>query len=397
VKAVLVLGGGVWNLRAIECVRAAGYRAVVADRDASAPGLALADEGHAADIADAAAVVEIARRAAVDAVLPLSDAGVPTAAAVAGALALRGLTPLTARLAIDKGLMRERWERDELPQPPFRIATTREQAAKAAAELEPPLVVKPADSGGGGRGVSVVREPGELDWAWDFARPFARNGRVMVERFLEGVELTVEAIAHDGAVHVLAVSDKVKPPLRTRVATSLNYPADLAPDVLERVEAIARAAVTSLGITDGPAHAELIVGQDGPVLVELGARGGGGHVFSTVIEAVSGVDAVRESARVLAGDEPDLRVRQRGGCVYRLLSPVNGVVRAIHGLEAARELPGVLAVGVTRKPGDVLGDLVDSLQRSGFAVVAGNDRAEAIRRADEVERTVVFDLEPVHA
>jgi biotin carboxylase len=219
----------------------------------------------------------------------------------------------------------------------------------------------------------------------------------MVEGFLEGTELTVEAIAHGGEVHVLAVSDKVKPPLRTRVATSLNYPAALEPETLERVERIASAAVRSLGITDGPAHAELIVGHDGPVLVELGARGGGGHVFSTVIEAVSGVDAVRESARVLAGDEPDLRVRRRAGCVYRLLSPVDGVVRAIHGVEAARGLPGVLAVGVTRKPGDVLGGLVDSLQRSGFAVVAGRDREEAIRRADEVERTVVFDLEPVHA
>ena len=396
-KTVLVLGGGVWNMRAIECVRAAGYRTLVADRDAAAPGLALADEGHAVDISDAPAVVAIARRAGVDAVIPLSDAGVPTAAAVAAALSIKGLTPNTAALAIDKGLMRERWERDGLPNPPFRVVTEPAAAKRAAAEIGPPLIVKPADSGGGGRGVSVVGELDELEWAWDFARPFARNGRVMVEGFLEGTELTVEAIAHRGEVHVLAVSDKVKPPLRTRVATSLNYPAALEPGTLARVEELAHAAVSSLGIADGPAHVELIVGHDGPVLVELGARGGGGHVFSTVIEAVSGVDAVRESARVLAGDEPDLTVRRQAGCVYRLLSPQHGVVRAIHGVEAARELPGVLAVGVTRKPGDILGGLVDSLQRSGFAVVAGRDREEAIRRADEVERTVVFDLEPVHA
>jgi biotin carboxylase len=397
VKTVLVLGGGLWNLRVTERVRAAGYRTLVADRDPSAPAFALADAGHAVDISDTGAVVEIARREGVDAVLPLSEAGVPSAAAVAGALGLRGLSEETALQSLDKGLMRERWDRDGLPNPPFRVVTTRDEAARAAAAIGPPLIVKPARSGGGGRGVSVVHELGELDWAWEFARPSARNGRVMVEGFLEGTELTVEAIAHRGEVHVLAISDKVKPPLRTRVATSLNYPAALEPDTRARVEAIARAAVVSLGITDGPAHAELIVGHDGPMLVELGARGGGGHVFSTVIEAVSGVDAVRESVRVLAGDEPDLRVRRQAGCVYRLLSPVDGVVRAIHGVEAARGLPGVLAVGVTRKPGDVLGGLIDSLQRSGFAVVAGSDREEAIRRADEVERTVVFDLEPVHA
>jgi len=116
-------------------------------------------------------------------------------------------------------------------------------------------------------------------------------------------------------------------------------------------------------------------------------------VFSTIVEAVSGVPMVRESARILAGDEPDLRVRHARGCVYRLFVPSNGTIRAIRGLEAARALPGVLDVGVTRRPGDVLGDLTDSLQRSGFAVVCGRDRDEAIARADAVADTVVFELE----
>jgi len=48
---------------------------------------------------------------------------------------------------------------------------------------------------------------------------------------------------------------------------------------------------------------------------------------------------------------------------------------------------------VTRRAGDVLGDLTDSLQRSGFAVVCGRDREEAIARADAVADTVVFELE----
>jgi hypothetical protein len=104
---------------------------------------------------------------------------------------------------------------------------------------------------------------------------------------------------------------------------------------------------------------------------------------------------VAESARVLAGDEPDLRVRHQRGCVYILFAPERGGLRALHGVEEARALPGVLELGITRRPGDVLGPLADSLQRSGFAVVAGATRQEAMRRADAVSRTVQFELDPL--
>jgi biotin carboxylase len=395
VKALLVLGGGTYSVRAIEAVRDAGYRTVVVDRDPGAPGLAVADVGRAIDIVDAEAILALARDECVDGVLPLNDFGVPTAAHVAAALGLPGLTPRTAELSCDKGLMREQWQRDGLANPEFRVVVSEPEARAACQELGLPLVLKPADSGGGGRGVSVVREPDELAWAYEFAKSRARNGRIVVEQFLEGTELTIETVSHRGDVHVLAVSDKIKPPMRTRVATSLHYPADLSPAMLEQVHALAAAAVRSVGIDDGPAHVEMIVTSAGPVLLELGARGGGGHIFSLITEAVSGVPMVAESARVLVGDEPDLRIRHERGCVYLLFSPERGVIRAIQGVDEARALPGVLDLGITRRPGDVLGPLVDSLQRSGFAVVAGRTRQEAMDRADAVAKTVQFELDPL--
>jgi biotin carboxylase len=394
-KTLLLLGGGTYFVRAIEAVRDAGYRTIVIDRDPAAPGLAVADVGRAIDVVDTPAVLALARDECIDGVLPQNEFGVPTAAHVASALGLRGLTPRSAELACDKGLMREQWERDGLANAEFRVVVSERETREACAAIGLPVVLKPADSGGGGRGVSVVREPDDLAWAYEFAGSRARNGRIVVERFVEGTELTIESISYDGDVHVLAVSDKVKPPRRTRVATSLTYPADLSPGALEQVHALASAAVRSLGITDGPSHVEMILTDAGPVLLELGARGGGGHVFSVITEAVSGVPMVAESARVLVGDEPDLRIRHERGCVYLLFSPERGVIRAVHGVDEARALPGVLELGITRRPGDVLGPLVDSLQRSGFAVVAGRTRQEAMRRADAVFKTVQFELDPL--
>lgn len=393
----MVLGAGEYSLHVIGEVRAAGYRAVVVDRDASAPGLAVADAPHPVDFADAPALRRLASAERVAGVLALNDFGVRSAASVCAALGLRGLTPVTAELASDKGRMRRRWQRDGLAQPEFRIVHDAGEARRAAAELGLPLVVKPTESGGGGRGVSVVREAAELDWAYGFSLASAVDGRVIVEQFLDGTEMTVETMSVHGEVHVLASSDKVKPPLRTRVATSLRYPPAIAGAPLAEVHELARRAVASLELTDGPGHVELIVTADGPRLVEMGARGGGGHVFSTIVEAVTGVPFVRQSAHVLTGGDADLQVRHTRGCVYLFFVPQHGVIRAIRGVDLARAMPGVLALGVTRRAGETVGELVDSLQRSGYAVVTGRDRAEAIERADAVAGTVVFELDPVPA
>jgi biotin carboxylase len=294
--------------------------------------------------------------------------------------------------------MRRQWEAHGLPNPPFRVVTNLEEAYSAFDELKPPLVMKPTNSGGAGRGVSVIRTIGDLEWAYQFAGPFcSEKDSLIVEQFVAGTEITVESISYAGEVHVLTMSDKVKPPLRTRVATSLNYPAAITPTARNEIATLTTQAVKALGIQDGPSHAEVILNSDGVTLLELAARGGGGHIFSTIVEAVTGVDMVRETARILVGEEPDLSAKRERGCVYRFFAPEYGTIREIRGMEAASVLPGVLDIEVTRKPGDVLGGLVNSIERSGFAVVAGRDRDEAVRRADEVSKTVVFDLDVVGA
>lgn len=392
---ILVLGAGRYYVGVLERLQKSGFTTLVVDRDPEAPGFATADVWAVVDIVDHPAVARQARDWNIDGILAVNDFGVRTAAEVSTRLGLVGLSVPDAEAACDKGLMRDRWRAAGLPNPDYRVATSPAAARAAALDLGPPLVVKPTDAGGGGRGVSVVRSLSELEWALEFVAPFCQNGRIIVERFLDGVELTVESISWGGEVHVLTMSDKEKPEMRTRVATSLNYPAAIDEGTWAQVAEVARGAVASIGLVDGPSHVEVILTAEGPVLVEMGARGGGGHIFSTIVEAVTGVDMAVESARVLCGDRPSLVPTRRCGCVYRLLTPQNGVVRAITGLDTAWTLPGVIDVGVTRRPGDVLGSLDNSLQRSGYAVVVGASREEAISRADAAERAIVFELDPL--
>jgi len=393
-KKVLALSAGYYNCRVFPQMKQLGYQVIATDRDPDAPGFRTVDDIEVVDIADKKRILEVAQRHQVDGIMAINDVGVPTAAFVSEALGLPGVSVEAAKAATDKGVMRDCWRQAGLAIPHYQIVHSLEEALAAADLLSFPLVVKPTGSSGG-RGVSVVQSDDQMKWAYSFALSFARQDNIIVEQFLDGTEMTIEALSYGGRTQILAMSDKHKPRLRYRVATSLNYPALFPEGISKQVADLVVQANEALDIRTGASHTEVIVTADGPRLVEMAARPGGGHIFSDIVRESSGINMVRELTRILVDEEPDLRIRSRRGCVYRFFTPPPGIVRSISGVEKAKTLPGVVDVGVTRKPGDRIGELVNSLERSGYAVVAGKDRAEAIARADVVERTIAFEVEPL--
>lgn len=389
-KTILILGAGSYYIKSIEKVKSGGYRVLVVDKDKYAPGFRVADGYAAIDITDKENLLQYARKNSIDAVLPINDFGIRSAAFIAEHLNLNGLNIKNAEYALDKGLMRDQWANCGLPMPKYKVIANYEEALFEAERLGYPLVMKPTDCGGGGRGISVIRDKSELRWSFKFCLPFVNNSRLIIEEFVEGTEVTVEALVYQGKVTILAISDKFKPELRTRVATSLNYPAALSSEIKKSICEISEKAILVLGINNGAAHLELIVGKEGPKLIEIGARGGGGHIFSTIVEAVCGVVMPLEAARILAKDKPALKIRWQKGAVYRFFTPKPGIIKAIEGLEEAKKLKGVLDIGIFKNVGDTVNSLENSLERTGFVVTSGKTREEAILNANKVEDTIKF-------
>lgn len=393
-KRIVVLGGGHYSKPVFRKLTDAGFTTVCVDRDPHAHCALLADAFYPVDITDCEGICAVARSTRADGIMAINDFGTRTASYVAEELGLVGLPIATVDAANDKGRMRDVWSRHRLPQPKYRVFGAVEELAEVAEQIGFPCVVKPTESGGGGRGVSVLRSPDDITWAYRFAQPYVRNGRFIVEEYVEGIEMTIESFSNDGDVTILAMSDKVKPNLRTRVATSLNYPAAFPEETLKQVRDLVTAAVQAIGVQTGMAHTEVIVASNGPKLVELGARGGGGHIFHTIIEAVSGFNAPVHTARILTGMPVSMPELTSNGAVYRFFTPPRGVLRGVRNLEVAARLEGVLDLGLTKNIGDLVGDFENSLQRTGFLVTRGQSREAAIAVADRAESLVEFIVDP---
>lgn len=393
-KKILILGAGYYYRRILEQLKEHNFHVLATDRDPEAPGRHIADQFQPIDITDRKATLEWAKQEQINAIMPINDFGVRTAAYVASELGLIGLTPAAADAANDKGVMRDTWKRAELPIPDYRICTSLSDVYHSAESIGFPCVLKPTDCGGGGRGVSVLREREDVRWAYDLATPFAINKRLILEEFLSGTEMTVETLSIANQVIVLAMSDQDKANLKTRITTSINFPAKLPETTVVEVEHLVRRAVQAIGISDGMAHTEVIVTPEGPRLVEIGARGGGGHLFHTIIEAVSQVKAPVESARVLSQGNVQLPVILRRGASYRFLTPhKRGKLLQVRHLERTREMSGVLDVAIVKKRGDRVGEMKNGLDRLGYVVTSGATREEAIQNAEAAERQLEVVIE----
>ncbi|HYZ20441.1 MAG TPA: hypothetical protein VE615_12915 [Gaiellaceae bacterium] len=416
-KRLLVLGAGPAQLGLLQAARGRGLFVIALDRDPAAPGLQYADRRAIISTEDERGIERLAEAERVDGIIaPGIDWPVAIAARVAEKLRLpHPLDPATAGLATSKLRQRERLAEGGVPQPRWKLVGEPDD------ELGFPCVVKAPDRQGQ-KGLSLVRDAAELRGAVARAIAESRGGMALIEELVDGPEVTVNAFSVRGEFHPLTVTDRLtaEPPA-FGVALAHVWPArsarprsgpvegvrgnrEVPPTEEQRsindVIRVAQAAAEALGIENGPTYTQIRVGPDGPQVMELAARLGGGH-DAELVQAALGVD-LNGLAIAAALGEPlwSAAVRgepQVGGACTRFLVPPEGELRAVEGVEEARSREGILEIRVYREPGHVFGPFLRGADRAGAVLAVGETREEALERADHAASLIRFQVSGARA
>lgn len=353
---------------------------IAVDRDPGAVGLALADERAVLSTEDEQGIDRLARARDVDGIVsPGSDWPVGIAARIAERMGLpHPIDGATAAIATSKLRQRERFAAAGVPHA---------RATSNLAEVMFPCVVKAVDRQGQ-RGLSLVTAAAALDDAVAAAREESRGGGVLVEELVDGPEVTVNAISVDGRFVPLLVTDRLtaEPPA-FGVALAHVFPS-VSTDA--RVVEVAQAAVEALGIHDGPSYTQLRIGRDGPVVMEVAARLGGGH-DAELVEELTGF-AHNAAAVAFALGEPVSvpSVGAAGGGALVFLVPPVGELAATEGVEEAEAAEGVAWVRTYRRTGHVFGELRRGADRAGAVLAVGSSREQALERAERASALVTL-------
>jgi biotin carboxylase len=331
------------------------------------------------------AVVALARRVPVAAIVGVDDSGTLLAARASRVLGLPHNAPEAAEAARDKHVMRCRFAAAGVPSPAFKLWHLSDDPATIAAATRFPCVVKPTMLSGS-RGVMRADGPAEL--AARFARlrgilAHERCDEVLVEDYIPGVEVALEGLLDGGRLRTLALFDKPDPLEGPYFEETLYVtPSRLPADVQAAIEAAAAAAAAALGLREGPIHAELRWNERGPFLIEVAARSIGGLCSQTLR---FGTDMSLEELilRQALGDPIDAAREGRAGGVMMIPIPAAGHLRAVAGVEAAAAVPGIEKVEVTARMNHPLVPLPEGDSYLGFIFARGEtpDAVEAALRA----------------
>lgn len=330
--------------------------------------------------------VQFAASYPIDGVIGVDDGSVLAAAAIAEALDLPRNPPESVRLARNKLLARETLRTAGLLSPWFASLPADDPSPETfAAEAPYPCVLKPLGLSGG-RGVIRADDPDA------FVTAFARIGRilkaadeaqvegraVLVESFVPGPEVAVEALLVEGRLRPLCVFDKPDPldgPYfeETLYVTPSRLPIPMQEEILNTV---GRAAA-ALELSEGPLHAELRLTPDGPCILEVNPRSIGGRC-SRALRFV-GAGASPESAsleeliirQALRLELPPFERERAAAGVIMLPIPTSGIFKEVRNQKAALRTPGVEEIIISAHPGQKIQTLPEGAPYLGFLFARG--------------------------
>jgi biotin carboxylase len=405
-RTLWVVGGGIEAVPGIRLAREMGLHVVVSDRDSKAPGCAVAGDCVVASTYDVQATIAAAQRyhrtvRPLDGVMCIATDVAVTVASVAAALDLPGIPIASAHLAADKLAMKHRFAAENLPVPWFSPVDSVEDLRRIVAERDYPVVLKPVDSRGA-RGVLRLTPGVDLEWAYRLSHRHSPTGRVMIEQFLSGPQISTETMVLDGVAHTPGFSDrnyeyleKFAPHI---IENGGELPSHLPPALQQAVRDVVQRAACSMGITNGVVKGDVVVCDGEPYVIELAARLSGGYFCSHEIPLSTGVSFVEQAIRLALGESlnpSELVPRFQRGVAQRYLFPEPGRVTQISGVEETERCPGIAFCEVRVTPGDIVGTVDSHPARAGVVIATGDTRQEAMERAIAAVTSIKIETVPV--
>ena len=405
-KTLFIVSGGSEAVPGIQRAKDMGLHVVVSDVNPNAPGFDIADDRILADTYGIEATVEAAvhyhkTTRPVDGVICIASDVPLTVASIVDALGLPGISIETARLAADKLAMKQCFVEKGIPIPWFSEVNSVAQLRQIVSERGLPLVLKPIDSRGA-RGVLRLTAGADLDWAYDHSVSFSPSGRVMVEEYLDGPQISTESVIINGQAFTPGFTDRNYEFL-DRFALYIienggHQPSVLTTEQQSSVSRLAEQAALVMGISTGIAKGDMVLTKDGPKVIEIAARLSGGWFSTDQIPLATGVNLIGTAIKLALGEkvsEEDLIPQYQKGVAIRYFFPDPGRVVRIENAERFRDRSWVHKLGFFVKPGDIVEPVTNHTKRAGFVITTGDNRNQAIERAMHVVDSIKIETVPV--
>lgn len=395
-KRIIIIGAGLLQVPAIQIAQDMGLYTIVFDYNKDAHGMKIADLPMVVSTRDVDGSVRAARdlskQMEINGVITVGTDASSTVAAVANALGLPGNRFEDAYAASNKIRMRERFRKNNVPQPNFFPVWNYEETMEAFRHLNKPVVIKPADNMGA-RGVMKVENESDILNAFNRAKSSSPSGEVIIEEYMDGPELSIDMLIYDNKIYVTGIADRIieYPPFF--IETGHIMPSALEKERIEDAVQVMKDGIKALNLKIGAAKGDIKVTKKGAMVGEIAARLSGGFMSAYTYPLSTGVNLIKNAIEIALGEAPsDLNPKWNKVAVEKAFLPGTGIIESIDGIENAKNIKGIKEVFIKTKVGDILVPPTNNLDKAGNVIAVGNTRDEAIAIANNAINSVHFRL-----
>ncbi len=385
----LVLAGGFPQIDLINKLKGRKIETVLADYYNYPVARDYADRFYRISTLDVEAIKQLAVEEKVDFVITVcTDQALLTVARVSEELGLPCyINYEMARNVTNKAYMKKLFADNNVPSSKYVIADS--LASIDLSDWQYPLIVKPVDCNSS-KGVRRVDNSENLKSAFNEAVMFSRTDTAIVEEYITGKELSVDAYVEAGKAIILDItaSEKLKDNDRFIIFRTW-HPAIISNALSDKIRTVAQQISDSFGIKDAPMLIQLLTDGETVSVVEFSARTGGG-VKHLSINRRTGVDVVSAVIDLTMGIKPHITVKQplTAFMVDEYIYCTPGTFDHVEGFDELKSSGVITDYYVFRCKQSVFDTVENSGDRVGGFTIVGNTMAELKEKHDCVNKTV---------
>lgn len=302
-KRILILGAGNAQIDAIEYCKGCGYEVVGCSYTTVDCGIPHLDYFEQVDIKDIHGIVSLAKKYEVVAIYSVgSDLAMPTAMKASELIGLpHFISYETAETCHSKAKMRDILGKKFVGNISYIVCRTLEEAMQYSAF---PGMMKPVDSQGQ-RGCFKVESLEDVRKYFETSLEYSIEGKVIIEEFIDGPEVSVNAYMQDGHMKFGIVSDRYAfDEYPGGIIKEHRIPSSFADaETRKKTLELANRVAVKIGINNGPCYFQIKLreGKE-PLIIEVTPRLDGCHMWN-LIKHYCGADLMDASFRHLLNDE----------------------------------------------------------------------------------------------
>lgn len=294
----------------------------------------------------------------------------------------------------NKAETRRRLAQAGMLQPPFKVVRHESELATALKDIGLPCVIKPTeDSGSNAVRLCISLEVAEQHVSNILSHKFNVRGQlapkeVLIERYIEAPEYSVETISWQGKTDIIGITQKSLAGLPFFVEAGHLFPAKLSSVQSDTIIQTVLHALEIIGFRNGVAHTEIKWTEKGCSIIEINGRLAGGMI-PELIRLTTGVDMLEQQILCAFRGPTIQQVKYEGAAGIRfLMSDTEGRVEQIIGKDQAIRISHVKEVKVNVLPGERVTPPQNAYHRLGHVIAEGSTFEETVRTLDHAMKLI---------